>query len=255
MYELITIAFSHYCEKARWVLDRNRIPYRERPYMPAMHFVATRGALFGRREGEADKASTRYSTPLLRGEGVVIADSSKIVRHIEPSLFDAPEAESLDAYFGTEYGPHTRRVAYWFAFADPTLLSEMAVRNVSAPQALFFRASFPFVRSFMREALRVDEEGFRRSRERVFRVADEVEERLRDGRPYLCGDEFSAADLAFASLSAPASFPGTAHFGAWLPPVERLDPDAQRLVHEFRAHPAGVFAQRVLDEHRWPQSL
>ena len=30
---LITIRFSHYNEKARWVLDYYKVPYREEPHM------------------------------------------------------------------------------------------------------------------------------------------------------------------------------------------------------------------------------
>ena len=29
--QLVTIPFSHYCEKARWALDLAQIPYREKP--------------------------------------------------------------------------------------------------------------------------------------------------------------------------------------------------------------------------------
>ena len=34
MIRLITIRFSHYCEKARWALDRGRIAYEERSHLP-----------------------------------------------------------------------------------------------------------------------------------------------------------------------------------------------------------------------------
>ncbi|MEZ4340912.1 MAG: hypothetical protein R3B82_30175, partial [Sandaracinaceae bacterium] len=64
MYELVTIAFSHYCEKARWALDLRRVPYRERRYLPAMHLLATRRALRGTGAGRADRHSSRFSTPI-----------------------------------------------------------------------------------------------------------------------------------------------------------------------------------------------
>src|SRR3954449_5412454 len=38
---LITIPVSHYCEKARWALDRAGIAYDERRYLPAVHRFAT----------------------------------------------------------------------------------------------------------------------------------------------------------------------------------------------------------------------
>jgi hypothetical protein len=38
---LITIPLSHYCEKARWALDRVALPYREEPHAPLLHRLAT----------------------------------------------------------------------------------------------------------------------------------------------------------------------------------------------------------------------
>jgi glutathione S-transferase len=39
---LITVPLSHYCEKARWGLDRLELPYREEPHAPLLHRLATR---------------------------------------------------------------------------------------------------------------------------------------------------------------------------------------------------------------------
>lgn len=39
---LITIPLSHYCEKARWALDRVGFPYREEPHAPLFHRLATK---------------------------------------------------------------------------------------------------------------------------------------------------------------------------------------------------------------------
>ena len=41
---LITIPISHYCEKARWALERACIPYTERQHMQGLHRVAVRRA-------------------------------------------------------------------------------------------------------------------------------------------------------------------------------------------------------------------
>ena len=38
---LITIPLSHYCEKARWALDRVALSYREEPHAPLLHRLAT----------------------------------------------------------------------------------------------------------------------------------------------------------------------------------------------------------------------
>ncbi|MCW3023116.1 MAG: Glutathione S-transferase family protein, partial [Conexibacter sp.] len=33
---LVTIPISHYCEKARWALDRAGVAYEERRHLPAL---------------------------------------------------------------------------------------------------------------------------------------------------------------------------------------------------------------------------
>ena len=42
--ELVTIPISHYCEKARWALERADIPYRERRHVQGIHRIAARRA-------------------------------------------------------------------------------------------------------------------------------------------------------------------------------------------------------------------
>src|SRR3954464_5598618 len=41
---LVTIPISHYCEKARWALDRAGVAYEERRHLPVIHRVAVRRA-------------------------------------------------------------------------------------------------------------------------------------------------------------------------------------------------------------------
>ena len=38
---LVTIAFSHFCEKARWALDHAGVRYVEERYAPVAHLVGT----------------------------------------------------------------------------------------------------------------------------------------------------------------------------------------------------------------------
>ena len=72
--------------------------------------------------------------------------------------------------------------------------------------------------------------------------------RLADGRRHLVGDRFTAADLAFAALSAPVLLP--AAYGSPLPPPEALPDVYAREVRRFRAHPAGAFALRLYEQER-----
>ena len=85
----------------------------------------------------------------------------------------------------------------------------------------------------------------------VDRSFDEVAARLGDGRRYLLGDRLSAADLAFAALSAAVLMPE--RYGARLPQPPDLPDETAATVTRLREHPAGQFAMRLIAEERpWP---
>ena len=80
------------------------------------------------------------------------------------------------------------------------------------------------------------------------RVFDAVGERLADGRRYLAGDAFSAADLAFAALAAAVLLPP--RYGVRLPSPEELPEPFGAEVRALREHPAGRFALGLYDQGR-----
>ena len=58
MHRLITLAFSHYNEKARWALERYAVPFQEEPYLPFFCSMAVAISTRGR-GGAADRTSSR----------------------------------------------------------------------------------------------------------------------------------------------------------------------------------------------------
>jgi glutathione S-transferase len=87
-----------------------------------------------------------------------------------------------------------------------------------------------------------------RSEVKVRETFDRVGERLADGRTYLCGESFTAADLTFAALAAPAPVPP--EYGVPLPQPDELPASMANVVRELRAHPAGAHALRMFREQR-----
>jgi glutathione S-transferase len=255
---LITLAFSHYNEKARWALDWCGVPYRERRYLPGFSqlavFAATRG-----HGGRADKVSSKLSTPvLLLADGTALHDSTDIARYASATLardapgplFADPEVATWVDRFGTELGPYTRLSAYYHALRAPDAMSHLASANVGAAQALAFRALAPLGKRWLATKLRITPERADQARARVERELDHVEAHLR-GRRYLVGDAFTAADLTFAALMAPVLLVTRAEgYGASFPDAAELMPDARELVTDFRARPAGQFVLGIYARHR-----
>jgi len=246
--ELIVIPFSHFCEKARWGLEHGGVRFRERRVLPAMHRPVVRWALRGSDAGEADRHSSRYSTPVLVTTSGPVAGSTPIVRHGAPELFDGSEIEGWVERLDDVLGPHTRRMVYFLVFETPGLLRELAAANADRFQTALLGLGERFIVPRMRKAMRIDRAGFDRSHGEVQRIMDEVADATGDGRPYLTGERFTAADLTFAALLAPLVLPPT--YGAVMPGPERFDSEAQELIRTTRAHPAGAFALELYRRHR-----
>lgn len=260
MQKLVTISFSHYCEKARWGLDLVGKPYREDGHLPLFHFVPTALATRGASDKKADSVSTALSTPVLITEsGERICDSTRILQHICAkeglSWYDHPEALGLDAKFSEKLGPHTRRYGYHQLLGDSKLVREMFFSVGNKKQAAVATALLPVYARLMRKALNVNEASAERSKVKVLAMADEVEERLRDGRRYLCGDEFSAADLSYAALMAPSLL--LTHdegYGSEFPSMERAGGQVAELARQLRDRRAGEHALIVYRQHRPPSA-
>ena len=242
---LITIPVSHYCEKARWALDRARVEYVTEKHMPLFHWTATvsRG---GR------------TVPMLVTETGTLRDSRGILeyadRRASAALKIYPDAahertlvDELTAEYDRKLGPSTRRWVYFHVLADKTATLRMLGEGVPAIQRRVIGAAFPVVRAMMRRAMRVDAPNAARSLDYVRKVFAETGARL-GKRRFLVGDRFSAADLTFAALAAPVIFPP--EYGTAVPPREALPPAMIPVVEELRSTAAGEFVLRLFREER-----
>jgi glutathione S-transferase len=241
----ISIPLSHYCEKARWALDRVALPYHEEAHVPLLHRLATM-----RHHGG--------SVPMLVQGSTRFTDSSSILRHADSigsgerlyPLDDARRAE-VDTWvlrFDEELGPHVRRWAYGHLLGDTELVRDLWSVGVERWEAGFVPVILPIARRLIRKGYGVTAASALRSLERVHRILSLVDQRLREGRRFLVGECFTAADLTFAALAAPALFPVGCR--AALPALERVPAAMRGEIMRLRDSPAGVFVQRLYSEER-----
>lgn len=238
---LITIPMSHYCEKARWGLAHAGVDYEEQAHLQVFHYRALRphraGAL----------------VPVLLTGHEVIADSTAILqfldRDLPPDRKLYPEAqraeiEALEDRFDEQLGVETRRWVYFHWMHLPVReVLKTAAQNTPRWQRALAPVLFPVMRTYLNRHLAITAEQVQRGLPVIAACFDEVARRLQDGRSYLCGERFTAADLSFACMAAPILLPP--EYGIRLPKPEQAPATAQDDIRRFRAHPAGQFALRL----------
>jgi glutathione S-transferase len=242
---LVTMPHSHYAEKARWALDWLGLPYREERHVPLLHRVATM-----RRGGG--------SVPLLLHGAERLTDSTDILRHADAAcggdrLLPADAATrrevlALEGRFDSTLGVHTRRWAYAQLLPDRAGLRRIMSHGVPRFEAALLVVLMPAIVPLVRRAFRITPASAERSRQRVREEFALVDALLADGRRYLVGGRFSAADLTFAALASPVLLPPQC--GAPYPALDRAPAAMRDEVRQLRDSAAGRFALRLYAEER-----
>lgn len=247
---LITIAVSHYCEKARWALEHHGIAYQEDAWLPIQHYAASL-PLGGRK-----------TVPILVDGAKVLGDSTEILQYLEAQgsaatrLYPADpdlsaRVQALEDRFDLALGPAARRVAYFHLLPDRALTMQVAGAGVPPRRLALGKAMWPLAVQLIRQGLGINRDGAQRSLARIHTIFDEVVQTLGD-REWLVGERFSAADLTFAALAAPLLMPTTygVRDSPAMPPLDQLSPEFRALVQELRQHGAGRFALEVYRRQR-----
>jgi glutathione S-transferase len=239
MLRLVTIPISHYCEKARWSLERAEIPYREERHVQGIHRIAAR------------RAGGGATVPVLVTPEGAIGESQQIVEWVDQRL--APErrllpqdarmrteVDRLCAGFDVTLGPAARRLIYVHMLRDRPLALHFNNDGVPAWEERTIRYGWPAFERLIARVLEIGPQSERDDEAIVWAEFDSVAGLLADGRPYLCGERFTAADLTFAALSAAVTVP--LQYGVTLPQPAQMRPDTAALVERAREHPAGAYA-------------
>ncbi len=248
-HRLITIPISHFCEKARWALDRAGVSYVEERHLQAIH------AVYARRAGGG------VTVPVfVCDDGEVLAESTAIVRwadghhNLQDRLYPVGDegirAARIEAWLDVSLGPQGR---LWMYESTLPVMDEMApwlLDGVPSWERKALRAGRWALNPFIRWRLGVDAGTAVAALADVDTVFDDIAHLLADGRPYLCGERFTAADLTFAALSAAVLAPE--QYGSPLPPLDLLPPAMVTDVRRLRDHPAGQFAARMYEQERQP---
>ena len=243
---LITIPMSHYCEKARWGLDRLGITYKEERHIQMFHYL------------RSYRISGGPNVPILIDSKRVIPDSTAILKHIDqyashdtrlypedPDL--RAEVEQLEDLFDEQLGVDSRRWMYYQMIGQPYQIFAMA-QGVPVIEKILLPLVAPFLYLLIRshpDTLKKDvDEGYARAQA----IISQIDSRLSDGRPFLAGNRFTAADLSLACMMSPFIVPS--QYGIRLPDINKLPQPMQNAVMEFRNTLTGRHVLKMYQSER-----
>jgi glutathione S-transferase len=259
---LITIAASHYCEKARWGLDlleadsnqSEEFYYTEDGHPPA--FVA-----FETVPASKDQAS---ATPMIVfPDGQFLCQSNVILKEFCPFLYPNEIANQISEWeldMGIRLAAAIRLYIY-HRFLDPSkeyypALVDFLCLHCSKVEKILFGAMLDKgIDKGIRNAMHTSDENAEKSLEMVRQVFAQVSERLQQsGGDYLMDTTpttkfgFTAVDLTFAALVYPIIRPPQmSHFAL---DEDRFPPEFVAFCRELRATRAGKHALNMYAQHR-----
>jgi glutathione S-transferase len=244
---LLTIPISHFCEKARWALERAGLDYVEERHVQGVHLIRAR------------RAGGGSTVPVLVTDEGVYPESEEILRYaderIDPEqrLFPADaklrdDVVTLCRELDVGLGPDGRRLMYAHMLKLKRPMLRVNNQGVPAWEARMLSALWPVMTRFGRRELGIGPDTIEAEKENVRRAFDAIAERLADGRPHLCGERFTAADLTFACLAAAVLVPP--EYGVRLPQPDELPEHIARDIRSMREHPAGAYALELFRTER-----
>jgi glutathione S-transferase len=246
---LITIPMSHYCEKARWGIERLGLTYHEERHLQGFHYPRTYWV------------SRNPAVPVLVDGRKVIADSSAILMHLdryapaEMRLYpaaanDRQQVEALEDLFDETLGVESRRWFYFHYLPEPRAALTIAGQGTPRIERAMAALAFPLMRRYATWLLQVNASTVNAGLERARQVVQQTDHLLGDARPFLVGDRLSAADLALACMMAPFVLPD--EYGIRLPSLVQLPPAMRPAILEFRETLTGCHVLKLFRHHRHP---
>jgi glutathione S-transferase len=201
---LYVFAISHFCEKARWALDRSDIDYKLKFLAPGVHIQ------------KAKKLGLpKSAVPILALENETIQGSDKIIDWVDahianPALNLTPTSatKQIEKRLDDKIGIHSRRYFYSEAIVEfPETVKPIFKKGIPFHHKILIDSIWPKVCKLMIKGMDLGPDQHLESKAIIENELDWLDDLLTDGRAFLSGDQFSRADLAAASLLSPLVSP------------------------------------------------
>lgn len=197
---LYQFPLSHYCEKARWLLDHKQLDYVAHNLIPGVH------------RAFAQLKTGQNILPILKDQERWIADSTQIALYLDetypehallrsdPKLREQALAINAQA---NELGLHVRRwgLAQSLSQSDEPLEIMIGEKGYLRQ---FEKFSKPILKSLVSKSYQLDEEKVLSSKQKIQELVTALNQTLVDnGGRYMVGHRFGLADIAVCSMLGP----------------------------------------------------
>ncbi|HEO1799977.1 glutathione S-transferase family protein [Acinetobacter baumannii] len=200
MRVLYQFPLSHYCEKARWLLDHKELDYVAHNLIPGFH------------RAFAQLKTGQNLLPILKDDHRWIAASTKIALYLDDTYPEhallrrdeqlRQQTLKIDS-LADELGVHVRRwaLAHTLAQGDHALEIMMGEQGYLRQ---FEKISKPFLKTLVKKNYKLEEELVSQSKGRMDELINELNHYLIENQArYMVGDRLSLADISVCSMLAP----------------------------------------------------
>lgn len=245
MRTLYQFPLSHFCEKARWLLDHKELDFVAHNLIPGVHRAFT-------------QLKTGQNTlPILKDAEKWIAGSTEIALYLDENYPEhgllRSDPKLRDQAFeindiANELGVCVRRwgLAHVFAESDETLEIMIGEKGYLRK---FEKLTKPIMKSLVAKGYKLDSEKVLNAKLRMDEIVADLNQRLNDNQGrYLVGDRIGLADIAVCSMLAPLlEIEGT-------PWEKEISLTISAEYHEFKLflldQPIGQYVKRIYENER-----
>lgn len=245
MRTLYQFPLSHFCEKARWLLDYKELDFVAQNLVPGVH------------RAFAQIKTGQNKLPILRDQDRFISGTTNIALYLDetypehallraqPHLYhQALEIDELSQ----ELGKHVRRwgLAHFLESSEEPLDILLGEQGYLRQ---FQKYTKPLLKNLMSKAYQLQPEQVQASQENMDRIIKQLNQRLiEQGGRYLVGDRLGLADIAVCSMLAPLLQMSET-------PWEKSDqsqllPAFHDYQHQLQALPLGQYVIRIYRNER-----
>ncbi len=240
-HRMVTARISPTVELARWLFERQGVPYAEQPHAPMLHAIFTQLA-----GGGVEIPVVTCAEGVWKGGPATVAELAN-KSPPDAQMFSGDPAAAADerqlvAFLFAHLLKQVRRLVYHRLLPDKRLVRPGA-KGGGMGNGAFAYGLYGVWRQMMAAGLDFSPALVAQAPRDIEAAFVEVERRLADGRRFLGGGAPGTLDIVFSALSGPVILP--AEYGSRLPKLADLPPDFRTYVEHMRQRRGGRLALEV----------